>query len=702
MALAARAWRELFDRAIAGKGQEKMSLSGKKNSLLLGALLFVCLCVAARPVSGAPALPNAPAAVAEAARLPFAVTASFVRADAAKARLLPGGEGATAFLAVAVAPTAGDVALYASASQATGKVTEARVFADGALLDAPVIFPRGVAKPDPLAPGRTTRMFPDGFTALVPLPEAAREAALLTVKVTGLACSPVNCTPISLTATVRGADAGPEDAWPDAAAAPWWGMLLDGVAELPRPVPASGPGGTVGTGGIGPEESAGAAGTGGSGGLRFAPAPLAVGGVSPGGAGGTEGREGAGAGTVSRPAPDAFLGKLTPVPFSPGLEVASFGKAALLGFLAGIILNLMPCVLPVLGIKLAALLGHGSTAEGIRRFRRHQVFFALGILAWFAAMAGLFHFLDLAWGQIFQSPLVVFLLAVVLLLLALNLFGVFSLPLIDLRAGNTKNPDLRAFGEGFGATLLATPCGGPLLGGVLSWALLQPLGVLALALGCVGLGMAFPYLLLAAFPALARRFPKPGPWMGVMEQVLGFLLLGTVAYLVSFLPAGILPRAVAALVLAAFGGWLWGRGGTVRLLAVACIAAACVWPFSARAESVRWTPYTHADFAAVLGERPVLVDFTADWCATCKVVEATALRDTALRSWIRRHDLALFRVDMTREHPEGEALLRAVGSVSIPVIAVFGTGEAAHAPLVLRDIVTRGQIEAALEKIDNR
>ncbi|MCC8193655.1 MAG: thioredoxin family protein, partial [Deltaproteobacteria bacterium] len=304
-----------------------------------------------------------------------------------------------------------------------------------------------------------------------------------------------------------------------------------------------------------------------------------------------------------------------------------------------------------------------------------------------------------AWGQIFQSPAVVFALALVLLLLALNLFGVFSLPLIDIRAGKAKNADLRAFAEGFGATLLATPCGGPLLGGVLSWALLQPLGVLALTLLCVGLGMAFPYLLLAAFPALANRLPRPGEWMRTMEQALGFLLLGTVAYLVSLLPLAILPRVVASLVLAAFGGWLWRKRAFARLAGIACILAACAWPFMAQPAAGRWVAYTHAAFEDVLGKRPILVDFTADWCPTCKVVETTALRESALRDWEKQYGLALFRVDMTRENPEGEALLKAVGSVSIPVIAVFGTGGDPLAPLVLRDVVTKGQVEAALERV---
>lgn len=635
----------------------------KKSAVkLLGALSLCALYLAVLSAGQASAALHIPQPALP--QLPYAMNTAFYRAEPDAMNSLPGAlPPATVFLAVTATPREANVSLYASKSQTGGKVTEISLAADGVPVPSPVLFPRGVPKPDPLTPGATARMFPDGFTAIVPLSESALTAGYLDVRLTGLACSAVNCTPLALDERIAIPEERLRGTLPDIASAPWWETLLQGVAET-----------------MSPNAVSGIAGSG-----RLGVLPLKPG----SGAGGGSPVESSG----------AFIGKIKPVPFSPGLEVSSLGKAVALGFLAGIILNLMPCVLPVLGIKLAALMGqNGHTPEGIRRFRRHQLFFACGILVWFSVMAGLFYFLDLAWGHIFQSPVVVFALAVVLLLLALNMFGVCSLPLIDLRAGNAKNPNLRAFGEGFGATLLATPCGGPLLGGVLSWALLQPLGILAITLECVGLGMAFPYLSLAAFPSLAKRFPKPGEWMRTMEHVLGFLLLGTVAYLVSFLPAGIVPRVVGALVLAAFGGWLWQKKAVARLIGVACIIAACVWPLYARPLANYWTEYTHAGLQSALGKQPVLIDFTADWCPTCKVVEASALRDATLAEWGKKYNLALFRVDLTRENPEGEALLRAVGSVSIPVVAVFGAGDRAYSPLVLRDVVTKGQIEVALER----
>ena len=604
-----------------------------------------------------------------AARIPYTLETAFYRADTLPLPLAENNSPPALFLAVTAVPDDPGLYLYASHSQARGKVAELGIFVGGVSVRSHAVFPLGAEKPDPLRPGETTRVFQGPFTILVPLPENLIGEAKLTARLTGLTCSDVNCTPITLEKSVRIPGRETFKSLPDAAVSSWWPALQSGVVEVLATASVS--------------ESAAP---------KMMGFPLTPGFAQTGP-------------IVSES--EVFLATIRPQSFTPDLEVASVGKAVLLGFLAGIILNLMPCVLPVLGIKLAALLTCGGDAgERVRRFRRHQLFFACGILTWFTVMAALFYFLDLTWGQVFQSPVVVLILAVFLLLLALNLFGVLALPLIDFRSGTYKRPDLEAFASGFAATLLATPCGGPLLGGVLSWALMQPLGTLTLTLESVGLGMAFPYLLLALFPSLALKLPRPGIWMGVLEQVLGFLLLGTVAYLVSFLPSGIMPRALAALVLTAFGGWLWGRSVnldavkyyTLRAVAVICVAFACLWPFQERQSTVIWTPYSHAGLAVDLGKRMVLVDFTADWCPTCKVVEATALTDEALETWKKHYDLALFRVDMTSKNPEGEALLKAVGSASIPVIAIFGFGENAHTPQVMRDVVTKGQVSEALER----
>jgi thiol:disulfide interchange protein DsbD len=570
------------------------------------------------------------------------------------------------YLAVTVLPEKEGVYLYASKSQTAGKPSVVSTAVGGVSFLAKALFPLGKDKADPWRAGGVTRVYEGAVTVYVSLlganlPEVeARDIRVtgkgVSVRLDGLACSAVNCTPLTLYLDM-----------PAPSGAVSSGILPGGLIAEPMP--------------------------------PFTDTRIEIGG---GPVLGTTGRLGGTGESVTLPG--AFLEKITPVPFAAHLEVSSFGEAVLLGFLAGLILNLMPCVLPVIGIKLASFFAaSGTEGERIHAFRRHQIFLSLGVLVWFTCLAGLFYWLDLAWGQIFQSPVVVSLLALILLLLALSLFGIFTLPLIDLKAGNTKNPELRAFTEGFTATLLATPCGGPLLGGVLSWALVQPLGVLAVTLECVGLGMAFPYLMLAAFPSLAKRLPRPGRWMGTLEFAIGFLLLAAVTYFVSFLPFGLAFKAAFAVALVCFWLWQWKKQMPAKFFGAFCVLFSCLWLFkSGPADDTSWREYTHAAFEQVLGRHTVLVDFTADWCPTCKMVEGTALRESNLRIWEKEYGLMLFRVDMTRENAEGAALLKAVGSASIPVIAVFSKGESAFSPFVLRDVVTGGQIEEALRRASTR
>lgn len=593
---------------------------------------------------------------------PYTLGGHLVRALPSNARAASPDGPAPLYIMLTASPVKDDVYLYGSAGQTTGKPTVLSVAVDGVSLAAPAFFPPAAAKADPWRAGAETKVYAGPLTMYVRLPESALQGRNISARLDGLACSPVTCTPLTLYLDLTPPAAG--------------GIPL---AALP--------------GDLVPEDMPAFADTrGGSGGGTFlGPGISRITGMT-GGTGGAALRAG------------AFTDRITPAPFVPQLEVSSLGKAVALGLLAGLILNLMPCVLPVIGIKMAAFFtSAGPEEERLRAFRRHQAFFALGILAWFTCLAALFHWLDLVWGQLFQSPVVVSILALVLLLLALSIFGVFNLPLIDLKAGNTKNPAARAFFEGFTATLLATPCGGPLLGGVLSWALLQPLGVLAATLGSIGLGMASPYLAFAAFPALAKRLPRPGPWMGALEFAIGFLLLAAAAYLVSFLPVGTPVKAAFALALALFYGWHWRRRMPAKMFGALCIALACFWLLQpGSADRGLWREYTYASFAEILGKRMILVDFTADWCPTCKMVEATALGEENLRKWETEYDLVFFRVDITRDNPEGAALLKAVGSASIPVIAVFGKGESALSPLVLRDLVTKNQIREALARAATR
>ena len=403
---------------------------------------------------------------------------------------------------------------------------------------------------------------------------------------------------------------------------------------------------------------------------------------------------------------------LTPRYFNSSLEVRDMTKALLLAFLAGIILNLMPCVLPVIGLKLGALVSAAAVRDEDRReklFRDHVLFFALGVVLFFLGLSLLLGLAGMMWGELFQNPGVVLVLAAVVFLLALSLFGVFTLPVADLKAPPelTGTPRLQGLTTGFLATLLATPCSAPLLGGVLAWAAPQPPLVLSTVFLCVGLGMASPYLVMAARPGLVRFFPKPGVWTGTVEKLVGFFLLATCVYLLSILSTGLLIPTLAILLAVGFGAWMWGgwaglgqspgkrlliRGAALGLVATVAFIALRPSP-----PEPGWEPFSAETFNTALGRDAMLVKFTADWCPTCKVLERTAMAPEHVGPWREEYGLRLLRADLTSENPGAMALLRALGGASIPTTALFPKGEGRNSPLVLRDLFTPGQMEEALQ-----
>ncbi|SKA87328.1 thiol:disulfide interchange protein DsbD [Paucidesulfovibrio gracilis DSM 16080] len=410
---------------------------------------------------------------------------------------------------------------------------------------------------------------------------------------------------------------------------------------------------------------------------------------------------------------DATRWNLSPRSAAPTLEVGGLITALALGLLAGLILNFMPCVLPVVSLKLSGLLAGGSLEETDKRraFREHNIYFSLGVLSWFAFLAALLAATGMAWGEIFQSPLLVTILSAVVLALALSLFGVFTLPVVDLKLDTkTSRPEAQAFFTGVLATLLATPCSGPFLGGVLGWALWRPVYEVMLVFLCVGLGMSLPYLTMALFPGLSRHFPRPGAWTGYVERGAGFFLLATVAYLVNILPEEALTGALVLLWCTALASWLWGLGGPaasrskrlwVRLSALLLAVVAVAWLAIPRPTTQSWVEFHPDDLQKRLGRELIVADFTADWCPTCKFLEQTVLVDQQLQRWAEEFNATFVRVDLTEDDPEAEALLRALNSRSIPLLAIFPQGEHANSPIVLRDIFTTRGIDAALKQAQN-
>ena len=411
-------------------------------------------------------------------------------------------------------------------------------------------------------------------------------------------------------------------------------------------------------------------------------------------------------------APVGFdFSSLAPVYFQPNLEVNELGTALLLGIAAGLLLNLMPCVLPVISLKFSALMAVSAMEDKrqqARHFRRHCLVFAAGVLTWFFVLALLLGLLGLAWGQLFQSPVVLCILGFILFLLGLSLFGVFSLPIFDLKVASPGNPNWQAFASGLLATLLATPCSGPLLGGVLGWALRQPLPVLILCVSSVGVGMALPYCALALFPGLVHLLPRPGNWTLRLEQLLGFFLMGSVVYIITLLPPEWVSPFLMILMAIAFAAWLWGQIGHLnaskmrryiaRTLAVLTIVGAIILGQLSIQRDFLWEAFDPYIFSQLLGKEPMLVEFTADWCPSCKAMEHTTLHKNRMARLRTKYSMRTIRVDLTRENKAGKELLEALGSSSIPVLALFPKGESAHRPLVLRDIVTPSQLKDALKQ----
>jgi len=407
----------------------------------------------------------------------------------------------------------------------------------------------------------------------------------------------------------------------------------------------------------------------------------------------------------------ALFATLEPAFFNPALEVQFLGGALLFGLMAGLLLNLMPCVLPVVSLKFTALMAVSAMADRqkqARAFKIHCLIFALGIMLWFIVLAFLLGVAGWAWGEMFQQPVVIVLLAMLLFVLGLSLFGVFHLPIFDFKVTSDKRPHWQAFASGLLATLLATPCSGPLLGGVLAWAIRQPLPVLILCVVSVGVGMALPYCVLAIFPRLVHLLPRPGPWTLRLEQLLGFFLMGSVVYLVTLLPENWLPPFLFTLFSVAFACWLWGQIGHLRagrlrriitrVVAVSVVLLSVWWGSYAIRTDTTWEAFDPQTFAELLGKQPLLLEFTADWCPSCKVLEYTTLNKTRMADLRRRYNVRTIRVDLTRDEGAGrygKELLKALGSTSIPVLALFPAGEHARQPVVLRDLVTPAQLEEA-------
>ncbi|MBA4428746.1 protein-disulfide reductase DsbD family protein [Klebsiella michiganensis] len=378
----------------------------------------------------------------------------------------------------------------------------------------------------------------------------------------------------------------------------------------------------------------------------------------------------------------------------------SLGKIVLFALLGGLILNLMPCVLPVMGMKLSAVLQAGSD-RGMVRLRFLAT--SAGILTSFALLALMVTILkltgaSLGWGIQFQNPWFIGLMVAVTFLFSLNLFGVVEMLLPSAAVSRLATAGgagmAGSFCEGFFATLLATPCSAPFLGTAVAFALAAPLQELWLIFLVLGLGMAAPWLFVALFPQTAALLPRPGRWMNTLKMALGVMMLASSLWLTTLLglhlgetaggmltlaltvaaPIALLvarPRATPAfwlviIALAAFAGFQV-RG----LLAEGAIVSSP----EANAQQIRWQPLSEAAIQSALADgKRVFIDISADWCVTCKVNEHRVLNQPAIISALAEPDVVALRGDWSKPSEPIARFLQSRNRYAIPFNQVYGPG----------------------------
>ena len=413
-----------------------------------------------------------------------------------------------------------------------------------------------------------------------------------------------------------------------------------------------------------------------------------------------------------------------------GSDQLSLPWALLYGLLGGLILNLMPCVLPVLGLKLMSFAQQSGRAR--QEVFAMNLWYCAGVFAVFFALAtasvaanlGLAGS-NLGWGQQFQFVEFRIAMIAIVFAFALSFLGVWEIPIpgfIGEQAGHvqTKEGPAGSFLKGVLGTVLATPCSGPFLGPVFGFTLTQPTAVTYAVFAAIATGMALPYILVGLFPSLVRFMPRPGAWMATFKELLGFVMLGTVAYLFYMLrqqPAWFVPTFV--MLIGIWMGCWWvgrlqerqgavgfGRWVQAATLAAAIGTAGFYWlgpQAGGHGKLIAWQqPFSVQQLAAHrMGGATVLVDFTADWCPTCKTNLATAIERPRVAETIRKNRVVSILADFTDRSPEIDRFLASMGSRSIPFLVIFPgsePGQPLRDPIVLRDAITESQLLAALEQ----
>jgi len=424
------------------------------------------------------------------------------------------------------------------------------------------------------------------------------------------------------------------------------------------------------------------------------------------------------------------LGDVAIVTAAPIGSLGTILQAALLALLGGLILNLMPCVFPVLSIKVLSLINHAG--QSARQLRLHGLIYTAGVLVTFVGLAGVLLALraggaEIGWGFQLQSPIAVAVLAYVLFSMGLSLSGVFHFGYsLQAVGGNLAHRTglSGAFFAGALAVVVATPCTAPFMGTALGFAMTQPAAVSLVVFLALGLGLALPFLLLTLAPQLVGRLPRPGAWMETVKQALAFPIYATVAWLMWVLAqqvgASQLFAAMIGLVLVALAAWsfsIWQTSGTwggraAAAVAVACMITTAVAVAGLQRDQIEASPAAQTTAAAGIEpfsqrrldelraeNRPVFVNMTAAWCITCLVNERVALSTDAVKSAFAAGNIAYLKGDWTNRNPEITRILERHGRSGVPLYLLYAGGDE---PVILPQILTAATVLQEIDRIRDR
>lgn len=440
----------------------------------------------------------------------------------------------------------------------------------------------------------------------------------------------------------------------------------------------------------------------------------------------------------SKPPSAEFASIEVEAPRQPEPESIEFdggiGLAILFAFMGGFILNLMPCVLPVVSFKILSFVKMAGQSRAL--IFKHGMAFSAGVLISFWILAGLMLMLQaygqsVGWGFQLQEPLFVAILAALLFLFALSLFGVFELGVsVTALAGKVGHQShsselVGSFLSGMLATAVATPCTGPFLGSAIGFAVTLPTVWALIIFTSLGLGMAFPYLLMAAFPSLLRYMPKPGAWMETFKEMLGFVMLATVLWLVWVFSAQTNSFSIFILLVSFFilavGAWIYGHWGTPRrkrstriissILALACLLTAgyaitlSASPMIIALEEElsnhqeEWETFSPERVAELQAAGiPVLIDFTAKWCLICQANHLVLSLDQ-VESKIQEKGVVKMKADWTKNDPVITKALKQYGRNGVPLYVLY-SNDSRTQPAILPQVLTPDLVVEYLEPLN--